>query len=429
MWVLRCAIITPLIVVLHAGPASAASPPPSPLAVVIKGADVPQLIGAAESHLEVLAVHNRELVPIPFQVDEVLPDGRYALPEGPEPLAAGRPAVLDRNDEIAMMLSDCGDRAEARNELPPRALEIGVLDGRRGVQRYAYIAEVQSPRLSPVSYVKYDPRDGRIDGAGYRMTFRGDFPIGLALKNGHGETSPSLIKGTEVQVTARVLMLFKMRLSGEGVTNHVTAWRTGPIRVIREVSHSVKLILGIQSPRVVSDEVFYRDYAEDSFVARVLWVPSVFFGDVRVQTWLDFVGVDEFSLTWSAMRMLPLTLDEANRAQMIEVKHDAPYARWLAIQGDDKVVVQTFMPSPDLDVLHLRLYLCDGNSTPDASRGCADATLQIGYTITGWENLSAGRHRLKSVLMVLPDTVNPDRLIAELAAHPVIHVAPAANNR
>ena len=80
---------------------------------------MPQLLGSPESHLEVLALHDGRLAPIPFQVDEVLPDGRYALPDGPEPLADDSPGILDRDDEIAMMLSDLGDRASpAPRELP-----------------------------------------------------------------------------------------------------------------------------------------------------------------------------------------------------------------------------------------------------------------------------------------------------------------------
>ncbi|MFZ1119482.1 MAG: hypothetical protein WAN81_04545, partial [Candidatus Binataceae bacterium] len=79
--------------------------------IVLKGAAMPQLVGNPESHLEMLALHDGRLAPIPFQVDEVLPDGRYALSDGPAPLADDSPGILDRDDEIAMMLSDLGDRA------------------------------------------------------------------------------------------------------------------------------------------------------------------------------------------------------------------------------------------------------------------------------------------------------------------------------
>jgi len=104
------------------------------------------------------------LTPIPFQVDEVLPDGRYALADGPEPLADDSPGILDRDDEIAMMLSDLGDRAPPQApELPSDALEIETLDSASGARRYAYVAAVASPRLSSVSYVSYDSADSRIE--------------------------------------------------------------------------------------------------------------------------------------------------------------------------------------------------------------------------------------------------------------------------
>jgi len=79
-------------------------------------------------------------------------------------------------------------------------------------------------------------------------------------------------------MTARVLMFLNLRLNANGVSNRTLAWHRGPVRLIRRVSHSVKLVFGIESPRVLSEESFYREYAEDSFVARVLWLPRLFFG-------------------------------------------------------------------------------------------------------------------------------------------------------
>ncbi len=199
------------------------------------------------------------------------------------------------------------------------------------------------------------------------MTFRGDFPIGLALKDGRGNLSPSLIEGSQVQVTALVLMLFKLRLNANGVANRVLAWHGGPIRLIRRVSHSVKLIFGIKSPRVLSEEIFYREYAEDSFVARVLWVPRLFFGDVRVRTWLDFIGLDGFTLSWSGMERQPFEPGAGSAAAAAEIRRDPPEVKWLALKGGGKIVMQTFTPSPDLATLRRQLYYCDGAAAADTS--------------------------------------------------------------
>src|SRR5437879_10204043 len=161
-----------------ASSALAGSSGPNWRTIVLKGAAMPRLVGGPESHLEVLALHDGRLAPIPFQVDEILLDGRYALPDGPEPLPRDSPGILDRDDEVTMMLSDLGDRASSPpRELPPDALEIETVDPASRAHRYAYIAAVASPRLSPVSYVSYDPAHSSIEGGSYRMTFRGDFPI------------------------------------------------------------------------------------------------------------------------------------------------------------------------------------------------------------------------------------------------------------
>ena len=52
------------------------------------------------------------------------------------------------------------------------------------------------------------------------------------------------------------------------------------------------------------------------------------------------------------------------------------------------------------------------------------AALQIGYSMTGWENLAAGTHRINSVLMVLPDSEEPDAVVRQLAMKPVVSVRP-----
>jgi hypothetical protein len=398
-------------------------------AITIKGAAMPQLVGRSESHLQVLALHDGHLTPIPFQVDEVLPDGRYALADGPEPLADDSPGILDRDDEIAMMLSDLGDRAPPQApELPSDALEIETLDSASGARRYAYVAAVASPRLSSVSYVSYDSADSRIEGSSYRMTFRGDFPIGLALKDRGGNLSPSLIEGSEVRMTARVLMFLNLRLNANGVSNRTLAWHRGPVRLIRRVSHSVKLVFGIESPRVLSEESFYREYAEDSFVARVLWLPRLFFGDVRVRTWLDFAGLNGFALSWSGMELQPFEPGAASAAALTEILRDPPEVKWLALRGGGKVVLQTLTPSPDLATLRRRLYYCDGtaaaNTSLRRSSDCAGTALQIGYLMTGWENLAAGTHRLDSILMVLPDDADADAVARELATSPTVNARP-----
>src|SRR5437016_2509917 len=74
--------------------------------LIVKGSQVAALVGMRIDGIEVLAMGRTGLEPIPFQVDEVLPDGRYALPDGPDPVADDSPGIVDPNDEIVLMISD-----------------------------------------------------------------------------------------------------------------------------------------------------------------------------------------------------------------------------------------------------------------------------------------------------------------------------------
>jgi hypothetical protein len=89
--------------------------------------------------------------------------------------------------------------------------------------------------------------------------------------------------------------------------------------------------------------------------------------------------------------------------------------------------MQTFTPSPDFATLRRRLYYCDG-AAADPSRqrssDCEGGALQIGYLMTGWENLAPGVHRVNSILMVLPARAEPDVVARELEIAPVVSVRP-----
>ena len=390
--------------------------------IVLKGHSLPQLVGTSASRLEVLAVHDGHVEPIPFQVDPVLPDGHYVLSNGAGPAVARGTDALGRDDEIAMMLSDLGDRASAPN-LPSGAMEIEASDPAQPVRRYAYIAAVPSPRRSTVAYVSYDQSHDRIDGGTYRLTLSGDFPIALELKD-DGKLSSSIVEGTEVQATGRVLMLFRIHLSAKGIKNRMLGWRGGPVRVIRRVSHSMKRFLGIQPPPVISDEIFYPESAEDSFSSYVPWIPRLFFSDVRARAWLDFVGLENFAISWPDAEWLPLRT-EAQRAALAAAVHDRPPdATWIALRGEGRLLMQTFMPSPDLTTLRRGLYFdCVAPTAMSSHRQTGQRKLEIGYVITRWEDLAPGMHGLDSLLIVLSDRASPRAVAQQIAAPPQLHVS------
>ncbi|HKM99570.1 MAG TPA: hypothetical protein VJX23_03570 [Candidatus Binataceae bacterium] len=381
--------------------------------LVLKGAQIPGLVGARIDRLEVLAFHDGRLEPIPFQADEIAIDGSYALPGGPQPTVDDSPGIIDNEDEIAMMISDLGERAAAASGLPRGAFEIEVSDPLGGQDRYAYIAAVDSPHLSAVSYVAFDPAVDSIETSHYRVGLTNGLPSDFAMQDRMNERRPNLIDRFKVRLSTMVLHLFHFSFSEDDIHSRVLAWKAGPIRVIRRLSHSVNLVLGLHSPVFERNDFFYRDYLENPFKMHLSWAPRIFFGDIRVRLDLDFNDLSDYELLWSQMAMPPVRIGDAKMEQAIS--HAPPASiSWIAVRGHGHTTIQTLAPTPDLALLDRQLYFNDDWKTPDPPERTPGEHPGIGYVITGWEKLESGTHEFDSLLISTPGDYSPDVLLREL---------------
>ena len=138
--------------------------------VIVKGADLPDFLGAPVEHLFVYAYRDGAWVQIPAQVDEVTAEGKYtALEDG----------VLDGNDEVVFMAQDLGDRVpgmapmEGGQPIAARWYEIAVVDPLDPAKKgFAYV--VRSSTLSrtfTADYVSFDLDQHRLIGVTYRLGF------------------------------------------------------------------------------------------------------------------------------------------------------------------------------------------------------------------------------------------------------------------
>jgi hypothetical protein len=392
--------------------------------LIMKGAQVSQLSKHPISQLEVFAVHGATFEPIPFQVDQMNPDGSYALPDGPEPKASTHPGVLDSRDEIAMMIADLGERASPNASMPPGALEIEMADPLGGRARYAYIATDQHPRLSTTRYVDYDASKNSIETDHYRFGFTHNLPTDYAPQSRLYEHGLDLIDRFKIRVSTTVLEFFHFNVNEEDVDNRLIAWKMGPVRVIRRLTHSVRVVLGIRSPEVTSHDYFYRDCVENPFKIHFPWVPRVLFGDIKVRMDLDFTHLDGYRISWSGMNGPQLAIGDPKLQQMF--KTDPPRVEWIALRGGGRVIIQTIAPTSDLQLLDRRLYFNDDPGAPDPPENVRGEHPGIGYSMTGWENLSSGTHELVSMLIGAREDYDADMLLKEYRTPPKVIVRPVA---
>ena len=407
---------------LFARPAFASPRTWQPL--IIKGAQVSPLCKRPLNQLEVFAIRRASLEPIPFQIDQINPDGSYALPDGPEPHASTHAGVLDARDEIVMMMADLGERASPNASMPADALEIEMVDPLGGRNRYAYLATDAQPRLSTIRYVDYDATKNSIETDHYRFGFTRDLPTDYAPQSRKYEHGPDLIDRFKIRVTTTVLQFFHFHVNEDDVDNRLIAWKLGPVRVVRRLTHSVRVVLGIRSPEVVSHDYFYRDCVENPFKIRFPWVPRVLFGDIKVRMDLDFTRLDGYAISWSGMNGPQITIGDPKLQQMF--KADPPRVEWIALRGEGHVIIQSIAPTSDLQLLDRRLYFNDDPIAPDPPESVRGEHPGIGYSMTGWENLSSGTHELISMLIGAREDYDADILLKEYRTPPQVIVRPIA---
>jgi hypothetical protein len=413
-------IISAIVVFLAIPSASVASPRTwQPL--IVKGSQLPQLCKRPLNQFEVFAMRDGRLVAIPFQIDQINPDGNYVLPEGPEPTAPSHPDVLDAKDEIVMMIADLGERAKPGAALPAGAFEIAMSDPLGGPIRYVYIAIDAHPALSPLHYVDYDAAKNTVDTDHYRFGYTRGVPSDYAPQSHKHENGPNLLDRFKIRVRATVLKLFHFNVNEDKVDNRLLAWKVGPVRVVRLLTHSVRVVFGIRSPEVTNYDFFYRDCVENPFKVRFPWVPRVLFGDIKVRMDLDFTGLDGYAIAWSRMNDGPLKIGDPKLLKISQ--SDPPRAEWIALSGGGRTIIQTIAPTSDLQLLDRRLYFNDDPNTPDPPERVRGEHPGIGYAMRGWENLASGNHTLVSMLIDAPEDYDADILLKEYQAPPRVAAA------
>jgi hypothetical protein len=379
--------------------------------VVHVGTDLRLLGGARLDHLTLVACTRAACQPIPFQIDERDAAGDWVLDQGPEPNADQASGVLQDNDLLLFMAADAAERA-GQADLPPTtaAAEIAVRDPVAHTIRWAYL--VSCPRIAPrsdVSYVDYDPVNDRVRGAHVSLGFRNGVPNYLALDGSAAPAGPNLLDRLQVRATATFLWgLIHFSRDESDLTTQFVAWRRGPIRVIRRQRQWVRIGWGIRSPTFGSYTYFYRDFAELPVSLRLNFPPRYFFGDIAVETVLDFRDLSGWSVLVPSLHgVIPIDGAITPQKEALNQLTDS----WFALLGPQFTLIQTLGVSPSLSSVRRHL-LYRQSATPPAPEAVAGQRPGIGFRLDRWHRVGAGLHQLESVSYALPREVDPRAFMA-----------------
>jgi hypothetical protein len=385
--------------------------------LVLEGRQLRVLVGRPERQLEVLAQQHGKLEPIPFQLDERSADGRFSFPSGHQTPSDTK--GISPNDQVVMMLSDLGHACNVNCNLPPSTLEVSVFTPSDRTTRYAYIATVEKPTLSPKSYVDYDAITDRIETDGYRLAFVNGFPADFALQATPWSHRPNMIADLQILGKTKLFGLVLLRLTNVDIQSRLVGFRAGPIRLIRQVVYWVRLPFGISSPKVTSDELFYRNFGVMPLSVKLPWVPHLLFNKTSFRLAVELNNAKRYSLLWPGANT-----NQSRISELAAPRGDSTIpVDWIAIEAEDGLLVQTFAPTPDLALIERQLYYQADDSLP-SSLGVGQRAI-VGLQIDKLEKLSKGLHGFDPLFIAVPSGYNVTTMLRELSEKTVVTVQPA----
>jgi hypothetical protein len=378
--------------------------------VRVAGTDLRMFGGTRLDHLALVACEHAHCRPIPFQIDQRDAEGNWVLDQGPEPNAGQASGLLQESDLLLFMAADAAERA-SRADLSPatEAAEITIVDPASHDIRWVYF--VRYTRIAPrsdASYVDYDPVNDRARGAHVSLGFRSGVPDYLAV-NGKAAAGPNLLDRLKVRATASFLWgLIRFSRNEGDLTTQFVAWRKGPIRVIRRQRQWVRIGWGIRSPTFGSYTYFYRDFAELPVSLRLNFPPRYFFGDIAVETVLDFRDLSGWSVL---VPSLPAAIDIKGAMTPQKRALNELTDSWFAVLGPEITFIQTLDVSPSLSSVRRRLLYRE-SATPLPPEAVAGERPGLGFRLDRWDRVGAGLHQLESVSYALPRDVDPRAFVA-----------------
>ncbi|MFP4164152.1 MAG: hypothetical protein ACLFQB_07435 [Chitinispirillaceae bacterium] len=222
--------------------------------IVLNGKMLPDLIGEPVRSIRVLDSKGKV---IPFQIDEVTPEGEYVLNQGDKPNGADGNGVFDKQDEIVFLWKDA-DTAGFRPAEKKR--EVLAVVEREGNSRAVMLRVDSSVPLSKKRYIEYNDSKQFINTPYYYADFGKDrFHFTRAgVKNFKTGEYIHLTNELRVKILLKALWgLVPIRYSEENVVCLVRRYKCGPVRLIRRGDFHLNLGLGVKGSKASVNQICY----------------------------------------------------------------------------------------------------------------------------------------------------------------------------
>ncbi len=373
--------------------------------ILIYGNKMKRTLHKKIDSLSMFARIDGKVQPIPFQVDEIDPDGEWVLPELPPDLKRkvkvdkdDDEGHFDENDELVFMISDSGGRIEEADypEGAEAVDEIMLRDPVDEGKSWVYLCHfTTNPPLSDKDYVQYNCNTKRVLTQGFELGFSSIVPVSwdhLSFRD-----KPNMLDRMKIRLQVKVMGIDFHRDETD-FKSTLSSYKDGQVRVIRRVRQAVKINKVLKSPSAASETIYFKNSVLMPYRVKVpvnLAMVRKFIGlqDIRVRGGADMQNLHGWRVRTDADPQwftVDGTMDKIENSTMIED------ARWFVLAGPPGAFLTRIIldrapdGSPQKVPLETEFFYVDDDLTPDPPEFVPGQSPNMGFWIKNMEEMNKG---------------------------------------
>ncbi len=384
---------------------AAEAPPPAPKKpfsrpldrdvdpVVIKGEQLRTLLGKPISSIRVAAVRTNGLEPVPFQIDERDEDNEYVFTAGPDKGTDRDKGLFDANDELIVMARDLGDQLEGgypaqKGAQPATVKEIVIRDPIDGKRGYAYVTSWAGEPPAPATkdYVTYKSGEDLVEATSFAVGFNKETPFAIdrsMIRKANGQFSDNRVDILKVRLKSTIFRFYDFDRDQADFGSKTAAWIDGPVRVILHKGISVRMILGLQSPKIWNDTIFYPyglSYGID--VKTPFKIPSIF-SKFEMYSGMDFRDLRGGTFYTNGMSRPVTVTGNPNNPEIAAMNANPDENRFAAIGWEGSYFIMRIKIPPEIP-LKVNAYMIDDPNYLDPPERFPGAVPGMYFKIDDW---------------------------------------------
>jgi hypothetical protein len=409
--------------------------------VVLHGEDVLQMIGFPLAGFRLFSFQADRLVPVPFQIDEIDAEGFYVLPQGKEPNRdTGRrgkekelDGALDGNDEIVFMAEDLGDQVsrEAWPAGEQTGVEITVTDPKGRGTGWAYLFWFENPPPEcPRDYVRYAPEEDRIHAAGFTLGYSPErdlvYTTYVAVTPEGGGNNEDLLDRIKIRFSATILIrAITFSRNEDDFVSFVIAYKDGPVRAMRRVANSMRLVAGLKTPKIIAYSMYYRDAIEAPNRIDIPMAISAVAREVHFEGGSDYTHQAVGMRFYTSSNPQGVLVD--GRMSPEEETLDRGDHDWTLLAGPQGNLLARIELGPGLrEILGKELLYEDDILKVDAPEDETGTVPRVAFSFTNLMGLKKGKYSYNVRFYFLPPYLpGQESAYLDILDHPLkVHVSP-----